>query len=82
MESFFLFLQLRKKAVFSSNFLWEETVLELNLPSCLPFIKVLLLVFFWEKEMATHSSILVWRNLWTEEPCGLLSKGSRRVGQD
>ena len=24
-----------------------------------------------EKEMATHSSILVWRILWTEEPSGL-----------
>ena len=25
-----------------------------------------------EKEMATHSSILAWRILWTEEPGGLL----------
>ena len=25
-----------------------------------------------EKEMATHSSILVWRIPWMEEPCGLL----------
>ena len=24
-----------------------------------------------EKEIATHSSILAWRNSWTEEPCGL-----------
>ena len=24
-----------------------------------------------EKEMATHSSILTWRILWTEEPGGL-----------
>ena len=24
-----------------------------------------------EEEMATHSSILVWRILWTEEPSGL-----------
>ena len=29
-----------------------------------------------EKEMATHSSILAWRIPWTEEPGGLLSKGS------
>ena len=35
-----------------------------------------------EKEMATHSSILAWRNLWTEEPGGLLSMGSHRVGHD
>ena len=35
-----------------------------------------------EKEMATHSSILAWRILWTEETCGLLSMGSHRVGHD
>ena len=32
-----------------------------------------------EKEMATHSSILAWRILWTEEPHGLQSIGSQRV---
>ena len=35
-----------------------------------------------EKEMATHSSILAWRILWTEEPGGLLSMGLHRVGHD
>ena len=35
-----------------------------------------------EKEMATHSSILAWRILWTEEPGGLLSIGSHRVGHN
>jgi len=35
-----------------------------------------------ENEMATHSSILAWRILWTEEPGGLLSMGSHRVGHD
>ena len=34
-----------------------------------------------EKEMATHSSILAWRIPWTEEPGGLQSMGSQRVGQ-
>ena len=33
-----------------------------------------------EKEMATHSSILAWRIPWTEEPGGLQSMGSQRVG--
>ena len=33
-----------------------------------------------EKGMATHSSILVWRIPWTEEPGGLQSMGSQRVG--
>ena len=36
-----------------------------------------------EKGMITHSSILVaWRILWTEEPGGLQSMGSQRVGPD
>ena len=32
-----------------------------------------------EEEMATHSSILVWKTPWTEEPGGLQSKGLPRV---
>ena len=35
-----------------------------------------------EKEMATHSSILAWRIPWAEEPGGLQSMGSQRVGHD
>ena len=35
-----------------------------------------------EKEMATHSSILAWRIPWREEPGGLQSTGSQRVGHD
>ena len=35
-----------------------------------------------EKEMATHSSTLAWRIPWTEEPGGLQSMGSQRVGHD
>ena len=34
------------------------------------------------KEMATHSSILAWRIPWTEEPDGLQSMGSQRVGHN
>ena len=33
-----------------------------------------------EKEMATHSSILAWKIPWTEQPGGLWSTGSQRVG--
>ena len=33
-----------------------------------------------EEEMATHSSILAWRIPWTEEPGGLQSIGSPKVG--
>ena len=32
-----------------------------------------------EKRLATHSSILAWRSLWTAEPGGLQSMGSQRV---
>ena len=33
-----------------------------------------------EKEMAPHSSTLAWKIPWTEEPGGLPSMGSHRVG--
>ena len=35
-----------------------------------------------EKEMATHSSTLAWKIPWTEEPSGLQSMGSQRVGHN
>ena len=35
-----------------------------------------------EKEMATHSSVLAWRIPGMEEPGGLPSTGSHRVGHD
>ena len=35
-----------------------------------------------EKEMTTHSAIPAWRIPWTEEPGGLQSMGSQRVGHD
>ena len=44
--------------------------------------KLLLLKFALEKEMATHSSVLAWRIPWMDDPGGLQSMGSQRVGQD
>ena len=35
-----------------------------------------------EKETATHSSNFAWKIPWTEEPGGLQSMGSQRVGLD
>ena len=35
-----------------------------------------------EKEMATHWSVLAWKIPWTEEPGGVGSIGSQRVGHD
>ena len=34
-----------------------------------------------EKEMATHSSVLAWEILWTEEPGGLQSTGPQSQTQ-
>ena len=35
-----------------------------------------------EEEMTTHSSILAWEIPWTEDPDGLQSMGSQRVGHE
>ena len=35
-----------------------------------------------EEKIATHSSTLAWKIPWTEEPGGLQSTGSQRVGHD
>ena len=35
-----------------------------------------------EEEIATQSSILAWEIPWTEEPDGLQSRGSQRVGRE
>ena len=35
-----------------------------------------------EEDIETHSSILAWRIPWTEEPGGLQSIGSQRVGHN
>ena len=44
------------------------------------------IISYWEdrleRGMATHSSILAWESSWTEEPGGLQSVGSQRVGHD
>ena len=40
------------------------------------------LTFCWEKAMAPHSSTLAWKIPWTEEPGGLQSMGSQRVGHN
>ena len=50
--------------------IWEARVRSLGLEDPL------------EKEIVTHSSILAWKILWTEEPGRLQSMGSQRVGHD
>ena len=39
-------------------------------------------VFFFFNLASKHSSILAWRSPWTDEPGGLQSVGSQRVGRD
>ena len=34
------------------------------------------------RRVATHSSLLAWKIPWTEEPGGIRSRGSQRVGHD
>ena len=55
-----------------------------NLPASAGDIKDQVQSLGWEdpleEGMATHSSILAWRIPWTEEPGGLQSMGSQRVG--
>ena len=52
------------------HFRWQSTPFLHIIYACLPYV------------MATHSSILAWRIPWTEEPGGLQSMGSQRVGHD
>ena len=54
-------------------------------PICLLKVNIRLLTglqVVLEKKMATHSGILAWETPWTEEPGGLQSRGSQRVGHD
>ena len=52
--------------------------------TCMHFLSELGVVLYTEKEkaMAPHSSTLSWKIPWTEEPGGLQSMGSLRVGHD
>ena len=64
--------------------IFPESVCSL-LPHCLQY-QPDRIVFHWpvssEKVMAPHSSTLAWKIPWTEEPGGLQSTGSLRVGHD
>ena len=50
--------------------MWETRVWSLGLEDPL------------EKEMAIYSSTIAWKIPWTEEPGGLQSMGSQRIGHD
>ena len=54
---------------------WEESVKRAFLNFCDNLVQT-------KKAMAPHSSTLAWKIRWMEEPVGLQSMGSRRVGHD
>ena len=53
-----------------------------KMPTLLIFIFIYVIEVFLEKSMATHSSILAWRILWTEEPDRPQSMGLQGVGHN
>ena len=57
-------------------------VVDIWVVSSLGLLEIRLLCCELEKEMATHASILAWRIPWAEEPGGLQSMGSQRVGHN
>ena len=63
--------------VYISGYIWHSTD-DFELDNEI----YLLLAYNLEKAMATHSSILVWKIPWMEEPGGLQSMGSLRVVHD
>ena len=63
-----------------NTFLFTCTVKKNQTSLCYIFVSSS--IFFSEKAMATHSSTLAWKIPWTEEPGGLQSMGSQRVGLD
>ena len=68
-----------------SDFDWNLVTWVLHYESLDGLNRLFLLASFdaaLEKEMATHSSVLAWRIPGTEEPGGLPSLWSHRVGHD
>ena len=62
--------------------LWIDKVRIYSSSEQSPGFTIWLVLSIWqEKAMATHST-LAWKILWTEEPDGLQSMGSQRVGHD
>ena len=71
----FASLQLFPSDIINTSYLFwwlsgKETACHGRIPELDPWVG---------KGMATHSSILAWEILWTEEPGGLQSMGSQRV---
>ena len=55
---------------------------DITLPTKVHLVKAVVfpvVMYGWEKAMATHSGALAWKIPWMEEPGRLQSMGSRRV---
>ena len=76
---FIKFIYLFVYGSFSNKLLFDKLRIHPFI-SFLPFTS--LSIHELEKEMATHCSVLAWRIPGTEEPDGLSSMGSHRVGHD
>ena len=64
----------------TSLILSSASLILLFVPSRVFFYLIYCIIL--EREMATHSSVLAWRIPGMEEPSGLPSMGSHRVGHD
>ena len=65
----------------TSLILCSASIILLFVPSRVFFFNLIYCIIL-EREMATHSGVLAWRTPGMEEPSGLPSMGSHRVGQD
>ena len=76
-------LLLGGKAVTNLDSILKSRDITLLTKGCLVKAMVFPVVMYgWEKAMATHSSTLAWRIPWTEEPGRLQSMGSLGVRHD
>ena len=82
----FCFKQYMLSGFFGSKVLWWASLVAQSVKNLPAVQETWVRSLGWEdpleKEMATHSSILAWKISWTEEPGGLQSMGSQRVGHN
>ena len=69
------------KGIFTC-YLKTKTESAITIVLILSSLKICVHAIMKEKAMAPHSSTLAWKIPWTEEPSGLQSMGSLRVGHD